>query len=92
MIQLTLVMLDIRFIRENPEKVQENAQRKGYTVDIAGLLKLDEDRRELGRVVDELRERRNANAAKMIVSNVSRWCIIDRPIRAYALAVHFDQV
>ncbi len=65
MIQLTLVMLDIRFIRENPEKVQENAQRKGYTVDIAGLLKLDEDRRELGRVVDELRERRNANAAKM---------------------------
>lgn len=58
-------MLDIRFIRENAEKVQENAQRKGYNVDIAELLKLDEDRRELGQKVDELRERRNANAAKM---------------------------
>ena len=58
-------MLDIRFIRDNAEAVQENARRKNYTVDIAQLLKLDEQRRELSTRADELRERRNANAAKM---------------------------
>lgn len=62
---ITLVMLDIRFIRENAEAVQENARRKNYDVDIAKLLKLDDQRRELSARADELRERRNANAAKM---------------------------
>ena len=58
-------MLDIRFIRENADLVQESARQKGYDVDIAQLLKLDEQRRELGQRVDELRARRNDNAAKM---------------------------
>lgn len=58
-------MLDIRFIRDNAEAVQENAARKNYSVDIAKLLKLDDQRRELSSRADELRERRNANAAKM---------------------------
>lgn len=58
-------MLDIRFIRDNPEAVQENARQKGYDISVAELLKLDELRRELVQVVDELRERRNANASGM---------------------------
>ena len=58
-------MLDIRFIRQNPDSVQENARRKGYDVSISRLLELDDQRRELSQRVDELRERRNANAAKM---------------------------
>jgi len=58
-------MLDIRFIRENADAVQENARRKNYDVDIAKLIALDDQRRELSSRADELRERRNANAAKM---------------------------
>lgn len=58
-------MLDIRYIRENAEAVQENARHKGYDVSIAALLELDESRRQLRQVTDELRERRNANAASM---------------------------
>ena len=58
-------MLDIRFIRDNAEAVQQNATHKNYSVDIAKLLKLDDQRRELSSRADELRERRNANAAKM---------------------------
>jgi seryl-tRNA synthetase len=58
-------MLDIRFVRENPELVQENARKKGYDVDIAKLLDLDAAKRSLLQVVDELRERRNANASKL---------------------------
>ncbi len=58
-------MLDIRFVRENPELVAQNAKNKGYDVDVAKLIKLDGDRRMLQQQVDELREKRNANAAKM---------------------------
>lgn len=58
-------MLDIRYIRANAEKVQESTRRKGYDVDISQLLKVDDDRRALGQRVDELRERRNQNAARM---------------------------
>jgi seryl-tRNA synthetase len=58
-------MLDIRFIRENAEAVQQNAKDKGYAVDIEKLLARDDDRRTLQQQVDELREKRNQNAAKM---------------------------
>jgi len=52
-------MLDIRFIRENADAVQQNAINKGYDVDITSLLKLDSERRELQTQVDELRAKRN---------------------------------
>ena len=56
-------MLDIRFIRENAEAVQQNAINKGYKVDVSQLLKLDEERRDLQAQADDLRQRRNANVA-----------------------------
>lgn len=59
-------MLDIRYIRDNPDKVQANAEAKGYRdVSISELLQLDEDRRILQQQVDELRQRRNENSAQM---------------------------
>ena len=58
-------MLDIKFIRENPEKVQDSADNKGYRVSIKDLLMADERRRELQQQVDSLRERRNAVASQM---------------------------
>lgn len=58
-------MLDIRFIRENPEKVQASAKNKGYDVSISDLLNLDDSRRELQKVVDDLRAKRNDNASKI---------------------------
>ncbi|MEO5690681.1 MAG: serine--tRNA ligase [Candidatus Saccharimonadales bacterium] len=58
-------MLDIRYIRENADRVQKSAQDKGYAVDVAQLLKLDEDRRELLQQVDVLRTKRNENAANL---------------------------
>jgi seryl-tRNA synthetase len=58
-------MLDIQYIRDNPELVSEKAAQKGYPVDIQKLLELDSDRRELLMQVEALRQRRNENAAKM---------------------------
>jgi seryl-tRNA synthetase len=58
-------MLDIRYVRENPDKVQQSAKDKGYDVSISELLKLDDTRRELQQKVDDLREKRNLNSANM---------------------------
>lgn len=58
-------MLDIRFIRENPDRVQTAAAQKGYTVNIQELLHADESRRELQQKADELRARRNEIASQM---------------------------
>ncbi len=59
-------MLDIRFIRDNPDRVQEVARQKGYKdVDIKALLEADDSRRQLQQRVDELRTKRNEIAAKM---------------------------
>ncbi|MEP7204787.1 MAG: serine--tRNA ligase [Candidatus Saccharibacteria bacterium] len=58
-------MLDIRFIRENPALVQENAKNKGYDVNIEALLQHDETRRGLQSRADELRERRNAISSQL---------------------------
>ncbi len=58
-------MLDIRFIRENPERVQEAARQKGYDVNIQELLSADESRRVYQAKADELRTRRNEIAGQM---------------------------
>lgn len=59
-------MLDIRYIRANPEKVQTNTANKGYgSLSVAELLILDTKKRELQGTADELREKRRANAASM---------------------------
>src|SRR5438105_3556827 len=59
-------MLDIQFIRDNPELVQRKSEEKGYrNVDVRALLELDTERRTRITQVDELRARRNALASEM---------------------------
>jgi len=52
-------MLDIKYIRENPDKVQKAAENRGYKVNIEGLLKIDDERRALMQVVEEARAEQN---------------------------------
>ncbi len=59
-------MLDIRFIRENAECVQQDALNKGYkNADIQAVIALDDERKTLTTKIDELRTRRNQIAASM---------------------------
>lgn len=55
-------MIDIQFIRDNAELVQEKSKQKGVTVDTKALLELDHDHRELLGQVEDLRRKRNENA------------------------------
>ncbi|NPV70016.1 MAG: serine--tRNA ligase [Firmicutes bacterium] len=52
-------MLDIRFIRANPELVEEAAARKNIKLDLTGLLGVDEQRRKMLVEVENLKAERN---------------------------------
>jgi seryl-tRNA synthetase len=56
-------MIDIQFIRENPELVAEKSKQKGYPVDIQTLLDLDKRRRDMVTEAEQIRAQRNELAS-----------------------------
>ncbi|MGB9743488.1 MAG: serine--tRNA ligase [Minisyncoccia bacterium] len=52
-------MLDIKFIRENPNLVKKGCQEKGVVVDIDKLLEIDKKRREILRAIEDMRAQKN---------------------------------
>ena len=59
-------MLDIKFIRQNPEIVKDGCRKKQVKVDIDKLLALDEKRRKLMQIVEKLRFEKNEISEKMV--------------------------
>ncbi|MDE1921694.1 MAG: serine--tRNA ligase [Candidatus Omnitrophica bacterium] len=53
-------MLDLKFIRENPDKVKAGLAAKRVSVDVDALLQLDVRRRRLIAQTDELKAKKNA--------------------------------
>lgn len=56
-------MLDIQYIRDNPETVVTKAKQKGYPVDVKKLLKLDTQRRDMLTEIERIRAKRNEVSA-----------------------------
>jgi len=56
-------VLDLKFIRENPDRVRANLLARGSSVDLDRLLALDEQRRSLVNELDEPRRLRNEHSA-----------------------------
>ena len=52
-------MLDINFIRQNPDKVKQGSQNKGVKVDIDQLLETDRKKRETLRALEDMRAQKN---------------------------------
>jgi len=52
-------MLDIKFIRNNPDLVKKGCQKKGVEVDIDGLLEIDKKRLETLQALEEIRAQKN---------------------------------
>jgi seryl-tRNA synthetase len=55
-------MIDIKFIRENPDAVRTGAESKGVNVAVEEILRLDEEYRELSHTLQELYTQRNRAA------------------------------
>jgi len=52
-------MIDIRLLREDPEKVKQNCRRRGCKIDIDSLLRDDQEYLDLTREIEQLRAERN---------------------------------
>mgnify|MGYP001569825533 CR=1 FL=1 len=52
-------MLDIQFIRDNKDLVTKKSKQKGYKVDIAKLLEMDNRRKKLQQDIEATRAKRN---------------------------------
>jgi seryl-tRNA synthetase len=55
-------VLDLKFIRQNPDLVKAGAAKKRIPCDIDKILELDREVREQGQVIDKLRSEQNASA------------------------------
>jgi seryl-tRNA synthetase len=58
-------MLDIRFIRNNPDRVRENLRRRNSSLDIEEFVLLDKKRRQLLEESETLKNRRNTTSARI---------------------------
>jgi seryl-tRNA synthetase len=58
-------MIDIKWIRENPEKLDKNLTRKGLEPQSAKIIALDADRRELVGLIQQLQHARNVKAQSL---------------------------
>ncbi len=65
-------MLDIKFIRENPELVEEKAKQKGYEIDVKKLLGTDKEILNEIAQLQPLREKRNKLASQSKASKPSQ--------------------
>ena len=55
-------MLDIKLIRENPEKINELLKRRNPELSIDAVLEVDEERRKIQFATDELRAKRKSES------------------------------
>ena len=62
-------MLDIKFIRKNPEKVKEGCRKKQVKIDIDRLLKLDKERRDLLQEIEQLRAGHKDTSSELVIGN-----------------------
>lgn len=58
-------MLDLKFIRENPEAIKKAVQQKRVSLNVDDLLRADQSLLELKKKNQSLNEEKNANAKKM---------------------------
>ncbi|MDR1317191.1 MAG: serine--tRNA ligase [Spirochaetales bacterium] len=58
-------MIDLKFLKDNLEAVEKNIRDRAMRADAAGVVRLYDERSALIREADDLRSRRNENAAKM---------------------------
>jgi len=62
-------MLDIKFIRENPEVVKDSCQKRGVNCDIEELLKTDEKKRRVQTELEQISAEKNRASKEMACSS-----------------------
>ena len=71
-------MLDIKVIRENPEKINELLKRRNPELSIDKVLEIDEERRKIQYEADQLRAERK-NISQKIGLMKKNGCFVKHP-------------
>jgi seryl-tRNA synthetase len=58
-------MLDIKFIRENAQKVKNGVKNKNSSVDVDRILELDKKRREIIQAIEDMRAKKNKSSKEI---------------------------
>lgn len=58
-VEVILIMLDLKFIRSNLDKVKEMLKNRGYNLDVSVFDSVDRERREILATLESLRHQRN---------------------------------
>ena len=58
-------MLDIKMIRNNPEKVKQAIKNRNKNIDIDAVIAVDDERRELISATDALKAEQNTDSKKI---------------------------
>ncbi len=61
-------MLDIKFIRQNPKKVKEGAEKKGININIERLLEVDKEKNETLRVLEKIKAQKNKGSKQITLT------------------------
>ncbi|MDP2932516.1 MAG: serine--tRNA ligase [bacterium] len=79
-------MLDIKFIRQNPDLIKDVCVRRGVKVDVDRLLSLDETRRELLHKAEDLRsERKKGSKSKPTPEEIPKMRTVGEDIKTLEL-------
>lgn len=59
-------MIDIKFIRQNPDEIKKAAANKNISLDVDKILLVDKEKIAIQQVVQQLQEERNKNTASIV--------------------------
>ena len=84
-------MIDIRELRDNPDRFREGARKKHFDVDIDTILKLDEERRSLQASVDSRRRELGDKSNAMKSASPEKRKALQRELREFSQTIKEDE-
>lgn len=85
-------MIDIKILRNDPQRVRQSAKNKGYDIDVERILELDSKRRGVQQKIDELRTQRNEISSRMKGGKPEPELIAESKIIKHQLAIIEEQL
>jgi seryl-tRNA synthetase len=85
-------MVDIKRLREDPESFRKGAQKKGFDVDIDGVLKIDEERRRLQASIDRRRKELGQKSVLMKKAEGTQRDKLQEELRDFSKAIKTDEI
>ncbi len=84
-------MLDIKFIRENPDLIKEAARKKRMDFDVSKLLEVDDKRRGLMQLVEKKRSEQNEQSVKITQASPEEKAVLIKEMQDVKAALQKEE-